>query len=318
MKLFRQGRRVEMKRVTDSENYTQGPVPFFADPNARYIQAKEIAKTGNRQEALAALSALFEPDENGITGIPNDPIMRNELGLLFLKFDDGINARELFTMVNDAIKSTLQQQSRQDYPFGQNDQFAKFLAARYKAGLTGETLDFAKTIQQTPGCIMFHLTLAEEIANESNKDDVLALLNMAHQAALTQEPNPGIPEINDPYRGGNQNRLIFRNDFLWAIARAALVANCLPEAEKYIQDAKSLDANIPKISSKVRMMINPNSYYQPFQASSQDQIWMSCVEKILKRNRNNIGAAMIAAGHIESPLARYNTFGRISQRILDF
>ena len=316
MKLFRQGRMDEMKRVTDSENYVQSSGNSFNDPNARYNQAKEIAKTGSRDEALAALCALFEPDENNNPGIPYDPAMRNELGLLFLKWDDGINARKLFTMVNDAIKSTLQQQSRQDSMFGQGDMFAKFLAARYKAGLTGETLDFVKTIKQAPGCIMFHLTLAEEIANESNQADVLELLNLAWQAALTQEPNPGIPEINDPYRGGGSNRFIFRNDFLWAVARAALVANCLPEAERYIQEARALDANIPKISVKVRMMLNSNSYYQPFQASQQDQLWMSCVDKILKRNRNNIGAAMIAAGNIESPHARHNAFVRISQVML--
>jgi pentatricopeptide repeat protein len=314
--LFRQGRMDELKRVTESENYPQRSGYSFVDPNTRFRRAKEIAKTGSREEVLAALQALFEPDGDNNPGIPRDAALQNELGLLFLQWDDGPNARKLFIMVNDTIKSTLQQQSRQN-PMYQDNQFPYLLAARYRAGLTGETLDFAKTIKEVPGCILFLLTLAEEIANESNKDDVRELLNAAWLAAMTLEPNPGITDISDPYRGGGPVRMIFRNDYLWAVARAALVADCLPEAERYIQEAKTLDANIPIISVKVRMMLNPNYHHQAFQIMSQrDQLWMSCVDKILNRNRNNINAAMIAAGNIESPHARNNACVRISQTML--
>ena len=313
--LFRQGRMDEMKRVTDSEHYVP-PGYSFVDVNARYNQAKEIAKTGSREEALAALLSLFEPDGQNRQGVPTDPALRNELGLLFLKWDDGNNARKLFTMVNDMIKTSLEQQDRSNsgYMLGQYDQFARFLAARYRAGLTGETLDFAKTIRQTPDCIILNSTLAEEIANELNKTEVVELLNTAWQTALTLEPNPGIPDIPDPNRVIMPNRFVFRNDYLWAVARAALVADCLPEAQRFIHEAKSLDANIPVISIKVRMMLN--SYHQAFQTSGRDQLWMSGMDRMLKKERRNFDAAIIAASNVESPHARNNAFARIAWAML--
>ncbi len=315
--LANQEREEDLDRVTASKNYVPQPGMKLGNPESRFQKAKEIAETGTRDEALAALRKLLETDETNSRGIPRDPMRMNELGLLFLKFDDGENARKMFTMANDAIKTNMEQQGRNNYPgmYVQDGQFASLLAARCKAGLTDDTLGFVKTIKKVPGCIMLYLTLAEEIANDSNRAETLDLLNAAYEAAMTIEPNPGIPDISNPYQG-NRNRFVFRNDYLWAVARASLLADCLPEAERFIKEAKTLDANIPVISYKVRLMLNPDSYHQSFQPSQRDLLWMQCVEKLLRKEKKNIPAAMIAADNIESPQMKNNAYAKIAGRMM--
>ncbi|MCL2347591.1 MAG: hypothetical protein FWC50_04940 [Planctomycetaceae bacterium] len=306
----KQGKEDDVKKILalTKNNYGYGREMY------QYDLVMYKVKNGKPEEALAALKSLLDAGENRGTALMYlSPPQKNEVGLLFLKHDDAENARKIFVMVNDQLKMT---ESNSKNPQNQMPpeqicmeaaNAAKMLAARCKNGLAEETLAFVNTFKEPKFCAPFFAAFASEIATDDNQTQVKQLLDKAFQSAMQLEPNPDgvLPTNMGPYP-----RPYFRNDALWEIARFALAAQCVPEAERAIREAEKLDAKLPKIDSYATPGMGMGG--MPF--SNRDNQWQICFQTMMQKK--DLTSALVIARVVKSPDMRVQFYSQIAAEMI--
>ena len=102
---------------------------------------------------------------------------------------------------------------------------------------------------------------------------------------------------------GSYPRPYFRNDVLWDVARFAMAAKCVPEAERAIREAEKLDAKLPKFDPYVM----PGMGGMP---GGRDDQWQSYFRSMMQKK--DLTSALVIARVIKSPELRAEFYSQIA------